>query len=98
MKRVFYAFLALVILFLGLSFAYKNAQVVALEYYFGLHWESPLSLMLLTVFAFGALFGFLASLRMVIRAQRQLAQARREIRQIEQEVVNLRSLPIKDVL
>lgn len=98
MKRIFYSLVAVVALFAGLSFAYKNAQVVQVEYYFGLRWASPLSLMLLTVFALGTLFGFVASLRMVIRAQRQLAQARREIRQVEQEVANLRSLPIKDVL
>jgi len=42
--------------------------------------------------------GYLASLRMVVRMQRQLVQARKEIRQIEQEVINLRALPIKDVI
>lgn len=98
MKRAAYSVLGLVVLFLGLSFAYKNAQVVELNYYFDLHWAAPLSLMLLTVFTLGFLFGVLASLRRVIRMQRQLAQARKEIRQIEQEVINLRSLPIKDVL
>jgi putative membrane protein len=35
---------------------------------------------------------------MVIRMQRQLVQARKEVRQIEQEVMNLRALPIKDVI
>ncbi len=98
MKRILYFLLAIVVLFFGLSFAVKNAQMVKLEYYFGLQWESPLSLMLLTVFSLGAGFGFLASLGMVIRMQRQLTQARREMRKIEQELINLRSLPIKDVL
>ena len=98
MKRVFYLLLAIIVLLLGLGFAYKNSQVVDLSYYFGWHWSSPLSLMLLATFALGVLAGFLASLRMVIRMQRQLVQARKEIHQIEQEVINLRSLPIKDVL
>lgn len=98
MKRWAYLLLGLVVLFLGLSFTYKNSQVVELSYYFDLHWASPLSLMLLTVFSLGVVFGVLASLRLVIRMQRQLVQARKEIRQIEQEVINLRSLPIKDVL
>ena len=98
MKRVLYILLGIVVLFFGLSFAVKNAQVVDLNYYFGLHWSSPLSLMLLTVFSLGAFLGFLASLGMVIRMQHQLTQARREIRKIEQELINLRSLPIKDVL
>lgn len=98
MRRIFYVTLGLVVLIVGLSFAYKNAQPVQLNYYFGVHWESPLSLMLLIVFSLGVITGFLASLKMVVRMQHQLVQARKEIRQIEQEVVNLRSLPIKDVI
>lgn len=98
MKRFFYLILMIIVLFLGLSFAYKNAQLVELNYYFNLRWVTPLSLMLLTTFSVGVAVGFLASLRMVIGMQRQLVQSRKEIRQIEQEVINLRSLPIKDVL
>ncbi|MHB1516169.1 MAG: LapA family protein [Acidiferrobacteraceae bacterium] len=98
MKRFFYLFLAIIVLFLGLSFAYKNARTVQLNYYLGVHWVSPLSLMLLAALSLGVLLGFIASLGMVVRLQRQLSQARKEIRQIEQEVINLRSLPIKDVL
>lgn len=98
MKRLLYFLLGVVAMFLGLSFAYKNSQVVALDYYFGLHWASPLSLMLLATLATGVVLGFVASLGMVLRMQRQLVRARREIREIEQEVMNLRALPIKDVL
>ncbi|MHB8257899.1 MAG: LapA family protein [Acidiferrobacterales bacterium] len=98
MKRLLYFLLGVVTVFIGLSFAYKNSDVVALNYYFGLHWESPLSLMLLATLAIGIVLGFVASLGMVVRMQRQLVRARREIREIEQEVMNLRALPIKDVL
>lgn len=98
MKRILYGLIAVTVLFLGLSFAYKNSQIVELRYYFGLNWSSPLSLMLLTTFTLGVLAGYVASLRMVVRMQRQIVQARKEVRQIEQEVINLRSLPIKDVL
>ncbi len=98
MKRLLYFLLEVVTVFIGLSFAYKNAEVVALNYYFGLHWKSPLSLMLLATLAIGIGLGFIASLGMVVRMQRQLVRARREIREIEQEVMNLRALPIKDVL
>ncbi len=98
MKRLLYFVLGVVAMFLGLSFAYKNAQVVVLDYYFGLHWQSPLSLMLLATIAIGIVLGFVASLGMLVRMQRQLVRARREIREIEQEVMNLRALPIRDVL
>ena len=98
MKRLFYIVLGIAVLLFGLGFAYKNPQMVEFNYYFDLHWEAPLAQMLLVTFVVGASVGILASLRMVIRMQRQLVSARREIRQMEQEVINLRSLPIKDVL
>ena len=98
MKRFLYGLLGLIVLILGFGFAAKNAAITNLNYYFGIHWTAPLSLMLLITFTAGAACGFLATLRMVIRMQRELVQARREIRQMEQELINLRSLPIKDVL
>lgn len=98
MKRIFYTVVISATLLVGITFVFKNQQVVELRYYFGVEWSGPLSLALLTTLAIGVAVGYLASLRMVIRMQRQLVQARKEIRQIEQEVTNLRALPIKDVL
>jgi putative membrane protein len=98
MKRIIYTILAILILLIGIAFAIQNKQEVELSYYFGLKWTGPLSFALLTSFAIGVLAGYLASLRMVVRMQRQLVQARKEIRQVEQEVINLRALPIKDVI
>ncbi len=96
MKRIVYTVLAILVLFIGMAFAIKNNQVVELNYYFGLKWSGPLSLALLTTLTLGVVAGYIASLRMVVRMQRQLVHARKEIRQIEQEVINLRALPIKD--
>ena len=98
MKRIIYTILAIFVLLIGIAFAVQNKQVVELNYYFGLQWIGPLSLALLTALALGVVAGYLASLRMVVRMQRQLVRTRKEIRQIEQEVINLRSLPIKDVI
>ncbi len=98
MKRIIYTILAILILLIGIAFAIQNRQMVELNYYFGLKWSGPLSLALLSSLAIGVLAGYLASLRMVVRMQRQLVQTCKEIRQIEQEVINLRALPIKDVI
>ena len=98
MKRFLYFFVAIIMLVIGLGFAYKNAQIVDVNYYFGLHWEGPLSLLLLSTLTLGALLGLMAGLGMYLRMQRQLVRARREIRAMEQEAQNLRALPIKDVL
>lgn len=98
MKRALYIVAAVVALIAGITFGFQNNQNIELSYYFGLVWTGPLSLTLLISFTIGVAVGYLASLRMVVRMQRQLVQARKEIRQAEQEVINLRALPIKDVL
>lgn len=97
MKRIIYGIVSLVVILLGVTFTYKNAQVVELHYYFGIDWVAPLSFMLLTSTAVGIVLGFLASLAMVAHMQGQLLKANRANRALEQEVHNLRALPFRDV-
>lgn len=97
MKRILYGILVTVVLLVGVTFTTKNVQVVELNYYFGVHWVAPLSFMMLTTFTIGIVLGLLASLAMQARMQRQLLQVRRENRKLEQEINNLRALPIRDV-
>lgn len=96
MKRILYGLLVIVVLLVGVTFSFKNAQPVELHYYFGIHWKTPLAFMFLTAVTLGIVIGFLASLGMVARMQRQITGMRRETRQLEQEVHNLRALPIRD--
>jgi putative membrane protein len=96
MKRYFYALLIVVVVLLGATFTYRNAQPVEFNYYFGVHWVAPLSFMLLTTLTIGAVIGFVVSLAMIASMQRRLLVLRREARQLEQEVHNLRALPIRD--
>ena len=98
MKRLFYLIVIIVTLLFGITFAFQNRQEIDVAYYFGLRWRGSLSIALLATLTIGVVIGYLASLRMVLRMQRQLVHARREVRQIEQEVMNLRALPIKDVI
>lgn len=98
MKRIFYILLTVIIFFIGLTFAFKNSQGVEVNYYFGLNISAPLSLVIIFTIVVGVGMGYLVSLRRIISAKRDLAQARKEIGQVEQEVENLRSLPIKDVI
>lgn len=98
MKRILYIILVFLTLTVGITFAIQNRQAIEVSYYFGIKWSGPLSLALLATLAVGVVLGYLASLRMVVSMQRQLVQARKEVRQIEQEVINLRALPIKDVI
>src|SRR6266436_407793 len=60
----------LAVFLLLVAFAAKNAEPVALRFYFGLALEAPLVLVLFAFFAAGALFGVLAllmPLRRVVR-------------------------------
>jgi len=86
------------VLVLGLTFVVKNPDPVDLFYYFDWHWSGPIAVVLLIALALGILLGFLASLLLVFRARRRLGQARKQQRKMEQELMNLRSLPIKDTI
>ncbi len=98
MKRILYGSIAVLVVFIGLGFAYKNATDVTVRYYGGLAWQAPLALVMVAVLVMGIVLGFLAGVNRLVRVRRQLAVARKQVRQMEQEVANLRALPIKDVL
>ncbi|MDA7961580.1 MAG: LapA family protein [Gammaproteobacteria bacterium] len=80
MKRLFYvAFAALVALF-GITFAYKNHQAVSIRYYFGVHFDADLALLLFAVFALSLLAGYAAASLRGLGDRRQLAKIKRELR------------------
>jgi putative membrane protein len=84
----------LLVLILGAGFASLNDAQVTLNYYFGII-DAPLSLALLGALGIGLLLGFLASLALWIGARREIAGLRRHARLAQQEVKNLRSIPLK---
>lgn len=55
--RTFYLILKILVFALVLSFAVKNSEPVTLRYLMDLQWQAPLSLLLLGVFALGAIIG-----------------------------------------
>ncbi|MGR3983819.1 MAG: LapA family protein [Gammaproteobacteria bacterium] len=80
MKKFFHvAFVALVAVF-GMTFAYKNHQAVSIDYYFGVRFETELSLLLFAVFALSLLAGYFAGSLRALGARRQLAKIKRELR------------------
>lgn len=95
MKRIITFALILLVSLLGLTFALMNAETVQLNYYFGdIH--APLSLVVVIAIIIGAGLGVLASMGIVFGQKRELAKLRKSARLAEQEVSNLRSLPLKD--
>lgn len=95
MKRIASFALLLLVSLLGLTFALMNADNVQLDYYFG-SVQAPLSLLMVIALIIGAGCGVLASLGVVLGLKRELAKLRKSNKLAEQEVANLRSLPLKD--
>jgi lipopolysaccharide assembly protein A len=63
----------LVVFVLLVAFAAKNAEPVALRFYFDLALQAPLILVLFAFFLLGALFGIAALLGTVLRQRREIS-------------------------
>lgn len=95
MKRLFFLILALLLLVLGITFAVQNAAPVTLNYYLG-SLTAPLSLIVVLAIALGALLGVVTSMLLVFGQRRKVARLQRKLQMCEQEVRNLRQLPMRD--
>ena len=93
MIKVIKFILLVFFLILGAAFAIINDQPVELDLYF-LVTSLPLSLILLLATGVGILMGAFVSAFYFMRLRRENAVLRRQSRLVEQEVKNLRSLPI----
>mgnify|MGYP006283650093 CR=1 FL=1 len=95
MKRLLGFLFFLVVVVLGLGFAVLNAEPVRLHFYFGTA-TAPLSMVVVLAVVVGALLGVLASLKMVLAARRRAGKLQHKVQLAEQELKNLREIPIKD--
>lgn len=95
MSRLLSFVLMFILVLLGLAFAVGNAKPVEINYFLATR-ELPLAMTLVLALVVGAVIGLLFSLTLMIRLKRETLRLRRQIRLVEQEVVNLRNIPIKD--
>lgn len=63
--------------------AIKNSALIELRLYFGSLWQAPLSLVILSSFAVGALVGATAGVATLIRQRREITRLRDELRVAE---------------
>lgn len=84
---------AVLLAFLGAAFAIINDQPVQLDLYFVVA-SMPLSLLLLLAMGVGLVLGAMVSGFYFMRVRKENARLRRQANLAEQEVKNLRSLPI----
>ena len=63
MRKLFYVLIISIVMIFGLTFVYKNQQIVTVDYYgsqpWGFSWEGELSLLVIATFVIGMVTGFL---------------------------------------
>ena len=96
MKKLIYAFVAIIIFAAALTLNLKNPQPVTLYYYFGIEWQTSLMLALTAAFGVGLLFGWLIMMLSVLRNKRQVGKTKKQLAKVEKEVENLRAMPINN--
>jgi uncharacterized integral membrane protein len=86
--------LLLAFMIIGASFALINDKPVMVDLYF-LTPELPLSLLLLLALGCGIILGGLAGMVYFMRVKKENADLKRKTRLVNEEVKNLRAMPIK---
>ena len=87
--------LLLLVLVVAAFFASLNPAEVTLHYYFG-SIELPLAILLVAALGVGVLLGLIVGLGIFLKAKRDQARLQRKARLAEQEVNNLRAIPLRD--
>jgi uncharacterized integral membrane protein len=94
MKRALIFIILLLIALFGNVLTRLNIGPVEFHYYFGVI-EIPLALLLLLVLACGALLGLLMTSGVALSARAERRRLQRTLQLREQEIRNLRDIPIK---
>jgi len=95
MKRLFLLIVALLLLAFGITFAMHNTEPAQLNYYFG-SIQAPIALIVVLALAAGAILGVLASVFMLMAQRHRLGRLQRKLEMCEQEIRNLRQIPLQD--
>jgi len=85
----------LIIIVLAIVFVALNSHYIQLNYYAG-DKKVYLPILLFATLVVGAILGVLAMLPICLKAKRERRRMRRRLRDVEQELKNLRNIPIKD--
>jgi len=96
MWRLLSLTIVLIVMALGFAFHLRNGEFFEVDYYVGAV-GLPFSLWIFLALSAGALLGILASLPLVVRYRRDAARLARKLRMNEQELKNLRVVPMKDL-
>lgn len=92
MRIILYIILLLIIL-LGVTFAYLNAVPVAFNYYLGVK-NIPLSLLLVCSLGVGLIIGFLIMTISWFKLKNERRRLKKQLKHAKQELENLRAVPL----
>ena len=95
MLRLIGSLLTMLIIILFVLFTSRNPGVVQLDYYFG-QYPVPVAVLVIGGLFVGVLLGLLLSISFLLKAKRNMFHLKRKVKVTEQEVNNLRTIPIKD--
>ena len=96
MKTIFLVIITLIMIALGMSFYSLNDEVVQLDLYFAAYSEARLPIVILSAFVIGVFIGCLATLGIVFSHKREIRRLKKLQKESEEELTNLRNLPLKD--
>ncbi|MDD3762188.1 MAG: LapA family protein [Nevskiales bacterium] len=89
--RILTAVLLVVVLVVGGTVGYFNADPVRFDYLFGV-WQAPLFAILFAAFALGVLVSLLVASLRILRLRMDVRRLRGQVRDRESELSNLRGL------
>ena len=87
MRKLFYVLIISIVMIFGLTFVYKNQQIVTVDYYgsqpWGFSWEGELSLLVIATFVLGMVTGFLLLSLSNLRLRGKLMNSNRKLKKVE---------------
>lgn len=93
--RYLIALFWLIVIILAIIFVALNSRTIELNYYVGNH-TVYLPLLLFVVLVIGAVLGIFAMVPAWLRAKHEKRKVKGRLRDVEQELKNLRNIPIQD--
>jgi len=95
MRRLIQIVVLSIVVILGAVFAVRNAAEIKLDFYFT-SFDTYLSLAMIVSVIIGVALGVLASIGWILRVKAELGRLKRDAKHTQQELNNLRTIPIRD--
>lgn len=87
MRKLIYVLIVSIVMVFGLTFVYRNQQVVTVDYYgsqpWGFSWEVQLSLLIIVTFIVGMVVGYLFNALSNLRLRGKLMSSNRKLKKAE---------------